>query len=124
MKIKSSASSYILTPTARNHLREAKIWSRTRWGKELTTQYFHDLEKAALYLTTYHHQSANRQEFSGKIGLNAYPVREHYIIYTLLNNQKIVIVAFIRQTRDIPALLSKYSYLFKKELDEIRKNRN
>jgi|CXWL01.1.fsa_nt_gi plasmid stabilization system protein ParE len=124
MKIKSSASPYILTPTARNHLREAKIWSRTRWGEELTTQYFYDLEKVALHLATNHHQSANRQEFSEKSGLNAYPVREHYIIYTPLNNQKIVIVAFIRQTRDIPALLNKYAYLFKRELDEIKRNIN
>ncbi|MEQ1705541.1 MAG: type II toxin-antitoxin system RelE/ParE family toxin [Rickettsiales bacterium] len=124
MKIESSVSSYILTTTARKHLREAKIWSRTRWGKELTTQYFHDLEKAALYLASHHHQSAKRQELSGENGLNAYPVREHYIIYVPVSNQKIVIVAFIRQTRDIPTLLRKYAYLFKKELGEIRRNIN
>ncbi len=123
IKPKPSAPPYILTTTARKNLRAAKIWSRTRWSEKLTAQCFYNLEKAAFYLTS-HNQSANRQDLSGKSGLSVYPVREHYIIYVPLNNQQIVIVAFIRQTRDIPTLLSKYAYLFKRELDEIRINRN
>ncbi len=114
-------ASYVLTPTARRQLREAKAWSLARWGLELTTQYFHDVEKAALYLTAHH---ARHNSLTPESGLGLYPVREHYIIYEPLANRKIAIVAFIRQGRDIPALLSRYGSLFRHELEKIRKKRH
>ena len=118
-----SGASYVLTPTARRHLREAKAWSLARWGQELTEQYFHDLEKTALYLADHHSRLAGRKELAGESGLGLYPAREHYIVYVPLTRNKIAIVAFIRQGRDIPALLSRHAPLFRRELDKIRKKR-
>jgi plasmid stabilization system protein ParE len=106
-------SSYVLTPTARRHLREAKAWSMARWGRELTAQYFHDIEKIALHLAEHHYKHEN--------GLGIYPVREHYIVYEPLAKRKIAIVAFVRQGRDVPALLSRYGAVFERELEKIRK---
>jgi toxin ParE1/3/4 len=115
------AASYVLTPTARQHLREAKAWSLKRWGRELTEQYFHDLEKKALHLAEHHARYTGRKELAGDSGLCLYPAREHYIVYEPLADGRIAIVAFIRQGRDILALLSRHAPLFQRELDKIRK---
>lgn len=116
-----SAPSYRLTPTARQHLREAKAWSRARWGRELTEQYFHEVEKAAQQIAENHRQSAKRPELTGESSLGIHPVREHYLIYEPIDRQTIAIVAFLRQGRDVPAILSKYGSLLRRELAEIRK---
>ncbi len=107
---------------AKKHLREAKAWSKARWGDELTVQYFHDLHQGAQYLAEHHTHTAARPDLAGNSGLGVYPVREHYLIYEPIAERKVVIVAVLRQVRDIPALLSKYAYVFKRELDDIRKS--
>src|SRR5262245_8228144 len=83
-----SGASYVLTPTARRHMREAKAWSLSRWGQELTEQYFHELEKTALYLVDHHSRVASRK-LAGESGLGLYPAREHYIVYVPLTPNKI-----------------------------------
>ena len=114
---------YVLTPTARRHLREAKAWSRSKWGDELTKQYFSDLEKAAQFIAKNYHKFTKRQELTGDSGLCLYPVREHYIVYEPLGEKRIAIAAFIRMGRDIPSLLTKNAYMIKRELTAIR-NKN
>ena len=114
---------YVLTPTARRHLREAKAWSCAKWGDELTTKYFHDLEKAAQFIAENYHKFTTREELTGDSGLCLYPVREHYIVYEPLGEKLIAIAAVIRMGRDIPTLLNKNAYLIKRELTEIRKKR-
>lgn len=42
--------SYVLTVRAAADLSEARIWSRARWGKELTNRYFVDLHEGAQYM--------------------------------------------------------------------------
>jgi plasmid stabilization system protein ParE len=117
------AASYVLTPTARQQLREAKAWSLARWSEELTEQYFRDLEKTALHLAANHARYTKRKEMTGETGPCLYPAREHYFVYEPLTNRKIAIVALIRQGRDIPALLSRNAPLFRRELDKIRNKR-
>lgn len=41
--------SYVLTTRAAADLAEARIWSRARWGKELTNRYFEDLHEGAIH---------------------------------------------------------------------------
>ena len=106
---------YVLTSTARRHLREAKAWLRSKWGDELTKQYFSDLEKAAQFI------AENYQKLTGDSGLCLYPVREHYIVYEPLGDKRIAIAAFIRMGRDILSLLKKNAYVIKRELTAIRK---
>jgi plasmid stabilization system protein ParE len=118
-----AARSYVLTPTARRQLREAKAWSLTRWGEELTEQYFRDLENAATHLAANHARYTKRKVMTGGSELCLYPAREHYFVYEPLTDRKIAIVALIRQGRDIPALLSRNAPLFRRELDKIRNKR-
>ena len=73
---------YVLTPTARRHLREAKAWSRTKWGDELTTQYFHDLEKAAQFIAENYQKFTTRQELTGESWGDDF-VRENQTIFML-----------------------------------------
>ena len=107
---------YILTATAERDFREARRWSLSRWGKELTRQYFVDLHKGAEGLAQNH--SAVPQ-MAGPGDLSVYPVREHYIVYVPIGNNRIVIVALIRQTRDVPEILNANSFKIRRQLKEI-----
>jgi plasmid stabilization system protein ParE len=112
--------SYLLTARATTDLREARAWSRARWGKELTNRYFEDLHEGAQYIAQNHASFRDRHELAGGTALLLYPVREHYIVYEPLTPHLIAIVAVIRQGRDIPAILQKWAAPIRRELIEIR----
>lgn len=112
--------SYVLTVRAEADLREARSWSRARWGSELTNRYFQDLHESAQYIAENHTSLRSRHELAGGTALCLYPVREHYIVYEPLTEKLIAIVAVIRQRRDIPAILRKWAAPIRRELTEIR----
>jgi plasmid stabilization system protein ParE len=112
--------SYVLTVRAAADLSEARVWSRARWGKELTNRYFEDLHEGAQYIAENYASFRDRQELAGGTALLLYPVREHYIVYEPLGPRFIAIVAVIRQGRDIPAILQKWAAPIRRELIEIR----
>lgn len=112
---------YYLTPTARRHLREAKAWSMARWGEKLTAEYFGALHEAAEDLAKNYKTYRPREELAGGTGLLLHPVREHYMIYEPLAKNQIIIIAVLRQGRDIPTILSKGKHAFARELSALRK---
>ena len=112
--------SYLLTTRAVADLREARAWSRARWGKELTDRYLEDLHEGAQYIAENHASLRDRHELAGGTALLLYPVREHYIVYEPLAPRLIAIVAVIRQSRDIPAILQKWAAPIRQEVMEIR----
>lgn len=61
--------SYVLTPTAKKHLREAKAWSKTRWRDTMTAEYFLDLHQDAQYLAEHHTYNDDRPDLAGNSGL-------------------------------------------------------
>jgi len=101
-------------------LREARTWSRARWGKELTNRYLEDLHDGAQYIAENHASFRNRHDLSGGSALLLYPVREHYIVYEPLAERFIAIMVVIRQGRDIPVILQKWVAPIRRELTEIR----
>jgi plasmid stabilization system protein ParE len=113
-------SRYVLTARAAADLREARAWSRARWGKELTSRYFDDLHESARFIAENHAALLGRHELSGGTSLWVYRVREHYIVYEPLAERFIAIVAVLRQGRDIPTILQKWSVPIRRELLEIR----
>lgn len=115
-------ASYILTPTARRHLREAKAWSLARWGEEQTKQYFHELEKTAIFIAENHSKLAKSKDALELKELGIYPARAHYIVFLVLSDNRIAIVDIIRQGRDVPSLLSKYALAIQRELQKTRVN--
>ena len=56
---------------------------------------------------------------AGLSDLSVYPVREHYIVYVRIGKNRIVIVALIRQTRDVPAILKANSFKIRRQMEEI-----
>jgi plasmid stabilization system protein ParE len=114
------AKRYVLTARAVQDLREAKAWSRARWGEQLTDQYFIDLHAGAQYVAEHHASLRRRDELAAGTGLLLYPVREHYLVYEPIDANSTVIVAVIRQGRDVPAILRKWGLQIRRELDEIR----
>lgn len=112
--------SYVLTARAAADLREARAWSRARWGAELTNLYFEDLHEGAQHIAENYATFRDRHELAGGTALLLYPVREHYIVYEPLRPRLVAIVAVIRQGRDIPAILQKWAGPIRRELTEIR----
>jgi plasmid stabilization system protein ParE len=111
---------YVLTARAAADLRKASIGSRARWGNELTSRYFDDLHLGAQFIAESHLSVLGRQDLSGGTALLVYPVREHYLVYEPLGERFIAIVAVIRQGRDLPSLLQKWTVPIRRELLEIR----
>lgn len=110
---------YILTKTAERDFRQAKTWSLSRWGKALTRKYFEDLHNGAEYIAGNLLTIQAKDHLTGDTGLNVYSVREHYIVYVSTGSDKIIIVALIRQIRDVPNILKANHFVFKRELKEI-----
>ena len=79
-----------------------------------------DLHAGAQFIAENHSALRRRQELSGGTRLLVYPVRELYIVYEPLAERFIAVVAVIRQGRDIPAILQKWSVPIRRELIEIR----
>lgn len=98
-----------MTVHAEADLREARSWSRARWGTELTDRYFQDLHESAQSIAANHASLRSRHELACGTPPCLYPVREHYIVYEPLTEKLIAIVAMIRQRRDIPAILQKWA---------------
>lgn len=110
---------YTLTKTAEQDFRKAKRWSLSRWGKPLTRQYFKDLHQGAEYIAANHKSLRERDTLTGESGLGVHAVREHYIIYVPSDDKEIVIVALIRQTRDVPNILKANKFGIQRELKDI-----
>ena len=111
---------YVLTLRAANDLREARAWSRARWGKSLTRRYFEDLHKGAQCVAENCLRLRARNELSGDSLLHVYPIREHYLVYEPLNSDVIAVVAVVRQGRDLPAILRKWAGSIRRELADVR----
>ena len=110
---------YILTETTESDFREARQWSLSRWGEELTRQYFSDLHECAEGLSRNPGRSTSIYQAPATVQLKIYPVREHYLVHVPINANRIVIVALIRQTRDVPAILNANSFMIQRQLKEI-----
>ncbi len=115
---------YILTETAERDFRQARQWSMRRWGKELTKQYFSDLHDCAENLARSPRQPPSAKQDGNVADLKIYPVREHYMVYVPVKPERIAIVALIRQTRDVPAILNANSFLIRRQWKEIFDNRH
>ncbi len=107
---------YILTETAERDFREAHRWSVARWGKKRTKSYFQQLHDGADYIATHQPAIAARDDLIGNTDLGVYAVGEHYLVYVPLSDNQIIIVALIRQTRDVPAILNANSFQIRRQL--------
>ena len=110
---------YILTHTAEKDFREAKKWSRQRWGNDLTKLYFQDLHKAANTLAKNQKQFQAGEDLNDDTGLCIHAVREHYLVYIPRGGNQIIIVSLIRQTRDVPSILQSHAAQIKIDIDDI-----
>ncbi len=108
--------SYILTETALRDFREARRWSVARWGKKRTKSYFQQLHDSVDYIATHQPAIAARDDLIGNTDLGVYPVGEHYLVYVPVSDTQIIIVALIRQTRDVPAILKANSFQIHRQL--------
>lgn len=114
-------SSYVLTETAARDFREARRWSKARWGDRATKLYFRKLHDGAEYIAAHQTAISGRQELTGDTKLGIYPVGEHFLAYVPIDKARIAIVALIRQVRDVPAILQANHFQIQTALDEALK---
>ncbi len=107
---------YVLTETAAADFQAARRWSLARWGKSLTRQYFSDLHNSAEILARHPLTSTDLEQEVDGLNLRIHAVREHYLIYVPIHGERIAIVALIRQTRDVPAILNANAFQFRRQL--------
>lgn len=110
---------YVLTATAERDFRQARQWSLSRWGAELTKRYFVSLHESTEYIAQNHHSLEDKEYLTGTTGLGIHAVKEHYLVYVPIREGYIGIVALIRQTRDVPAILKANNYLIRREISDI-----
>lgn len=110
--------SYVLTETAARDFREARRWSKARWGDRKTKSYFQKLHNGAEYLAAHQTAISHRDELTRDTNLEVYPVGEHFLVYVPLDKTQIAIVALIRQIRDVPALLQANHFQIQRALNE------
>lgn len=110
---------YILTDTAEKNFLEAKQWSKTRWGSKRTLSYFKAVEACANRLSDRCFSLPSSEKLTSSSDLYVWPVNEHYLIYLPIRKGLIVIVAFIRQTRDVPSILAANTFLIEREVKAI-----
>lgn len=113
--------SYVLTETAARDFREARRWSKARWGDRTTRSYFQKLHNGAEYLAAHQTAISHREELTENSNLEVYPVGEHFLVYVPLDKTQIAIVALIRQIRDVPALLQANRFQIQRALNEALK---
>ncbi len=109
---------YTLTLTAEDDFRAARRWSNKRWGKELTQQYFKDLHKAAENAAKQPATISKKSHLTNIEELEIAVVREHYLVYVPSRDNHIIIVALLRQTQDVPAILEANSFIIQRDVKE------
>lgn len=113
--------SYVLTETAARDFREARRWSKARWGGRTTRSYFQKLHNGGEYIAAHQTAISHRDELTGDTNLEVCPVGEHFLVYVPLDKTQIAIVVLIRQIRDVPALLQANRFQIQRALNEALK---
>ena len=66
------------------------------------------------------HRSLPKKGYlTGTTGMGVHAVREHYIVYVPIDEKSIVIVALMRQSRNVPAVLRANDFMIRRQLQEI-----
>lgn len=111
-------SSYVLTETAARDFRDARHWSKVRWGDRATKAWFRRLHQGAEHIAAHQAAISSREELTGDPGLGIYPVGEHFLVYVPIDRKQIAIVALIRQVRDVRAILQVNHFQIQRALNE------
>lgn len=114
---------YRLTTGAAQDIREIADWSLERWGRDRTVRYLTEMHERLLFLAAnfkMFESNTTHGDLSGGSGLHLYPVNKHYVVFLPLGEQSIAVAAVIRQGRDIPAILQKDGFAFRRDVQDIK----
>jgi plasmid stabilization system protein ParE len=100
------SSKYTLTMRAEVDLDEFYEKSLEQYGPIQTNKFLADLKKAAEFVADNIGKAPTRAHLVGESGLSLYPVNNHFIAYRPVTVDHIVIIAIIRQSRDVAALIA------------------
>ena len=109
---------FLFTPAGKKSWDRAKHYSRLHFPNE-TRQYFNDIVDVIESLAGRPHSYTYRDDLAANTGLKIYGVRAHYLIFSILPDDRIAIVAFEKKERDIFAILSRRSSEIRRELSHM-----
>lgn len=110
---------YTLTRRAEKDLSDIADWSLVRWGSDLTDDHLEALHKGVEWIAKNQRKITTRPELALGSGLSIYLIREHYVVFLPVAKEHVIVVAFLRQGRDIPTILRKNSSRFARDLKYI-----
>lgn len=113
----------LLTPWAAATLRSIRYWSHERFGKKNAEKYFVDIDKALSFIAQSCGKVVSRDDLTGDSGFSIYPVREHFIVFDVLNGT-IFVFDFVKQERDILTVLNDYAARFRRHAAQLGKKYN
>jgi plasmid stabilization system protein ParE len=113
------SSKYTLTRRAEADLDELHEKSLEQFGRIQTNKFMADLKKAAEFAANNIGKVPTRAHLVGDSGLSLYPIHNHFIAYRPVTEDHIVIIAIVRQSRDIAALITAESDRFRADFSEI-----
>jgi len=113
---------YTLTEGARIDSDEIYAKSIKDFGIEQTKKYMAEFDKAAGFVAENHKRVPNRSHLTGETGLSLYPVNNHYLAYYPIADDHIVIVAVIKQVRDLPSRLNQHAERIAQQLSQAMDN--
>ena len=106
--VKHAKKKYIFTRAGKEAWDHAKRYSKRQFPSE-TKQYFSDVVVVIERLADNPHSFSYRDDLAAGTGLKIYGARKHYLIFKILPDGRIAIVAFEKKERDILGILSKRS---------------
>lgn len=84
-------------------------------------QYLNALHEGAEHIAKNHLSLTGSNDIADTTGLGVYAIKAHYIFYLPISNEQIIIVALIRQIRDIPTILKTNQHHIRREVKAIFK---
>lgn len=115
---KRHKKNYAFTYAGRQAWEYAKKYSKRHFPHE-TKQYFSDVLDVIEALAANPHGYSYRDDLAAGTGLKIYGARKHYLIFSILLDDRIAIIAFEKKERDILGILSKRSEEIKRELSQL-----
>jgi len=110
-------ASYYLTRRAASDLRNIKQYSVEKWGESVAKTYIKDLYIGFQEIADKPSLGTLRQQRSNPFLM--VPIREHFIVFELLNDD-IIVLTILHQVRDIEGIILSFEAKFLKDIERLK----
>jgi plasmid stabilization system protein ParE len=114
---------FLVTPTARNHIRKIISDTRDKWGTAQAVQYRRQLEDGLQHIAAHHHtfHSPHREALADGTAFSLHRVQHHYIAFLAHPRKGVIIVGVFHERMDLPTRLRELQNLAQHEIDALKR---